>query len=140
MGGSGGVDAAGTTKYYTIPVKDGARPYISATIVPPDRSAGSVELFGLDLDLMAPMVESCTNERGAVVLTGGRNETATAVIDGPTFGAPDTTSYCPTDGVAVLEVSRIGQAWADQPLQVEIVVRMEPAGRCRRAAPPGVRG
>ena len=127
VGGSGGVDATGTVKYYAITVKDGARPYISATIVPPDRSAGSVELFGLDLDLMAPDGESCTNERGAVVLTGGRNETATAVIDGPTFGAPDTTSYCPTDGVAVLEVSRIGQAWADQPLQVEIVVRMEPA-------------
>ena len=127
VGGSGGVDATGTVKYYAITVKDGARPYISATIVPPDRSAGSVDLFGLDLDLMAPDGESCTNERGAVVLTGGRNETATAVIDGPTFGAPDTTSYCPTDGVAVLEVSRIGQAWADQPLQVEIVVRMEPA-------------
>jgi Ca-activated chloride channel family protein len=140
IGGSSGLDSAGTTKYYTIPVQNGARPYISVTIVPPERNTGSVEIFGIDLDLMRADGESCTSERGAVVLSGGRNETATAVIDGPTFGAAETTSYCPTDGVAVLEIARIGQAWADLPLQVEIVVRMEPPADASGLLPQASQG
>ena len=132
---------AGTVKYYAI---HGERRCPSVHLGDhraPDRSAGQRRTVrSRRLDLMAPDGDSCTNERGCGRADRGRNETATAVIDGPTFGAPDTTSYCPTDGVAVLEISRIGQAWADQPLQVEIVVRMEPAADAGGLLPQASKG
>ncbi len=126
VGGSGDTASAGTTKYYTIPVRAGMRPYLSATIVPPDDNVGGTDVLGVDLDLMRRDLKSCKSERGFVVLQGSNNKPATAVLDGPTFGDPQAPSTCPTDGVAILEVARIGKAWADKPLQVEIVVRMEP--------------
>ena len=49
-----------------------------------------------------------------------------------------TPADCPTDGVALLKITSIGNAWADEPLQVEIVVRMEPpadATPCSRKPP-----
>ena len=127
VGGSGAMDAAGTTKYYTIQAQTGYRPYISATIVPPDSTSGAfAEFVGLDASLTNIDQDFCTSERGLSTLLQGQNETATAVLDGPTFGDPDSPRDCSTDGVALLTISRIGEAWADRPLPVEIVVRMEP--------------
>jgi Ca-activated chloride channel family protein len=125
VGGSGDAASTGTRKYYTIAVREGMRPYISATVVPPDDNAGGVDILGIDLDLMRRDLRSCHNDRGFEVVVRGQIQAATAVLDGPTFGGPQS-STCPTDGVAILRVARIGKAWADRPLQVEIVVRMEP--------------
>ena len=127
IGGSGAIDAAGTKKYYTIQAQTGYRPYISATIVPPDATSGAfAEFVGLDASLTNIEQDFCTSERGLSTLLQGQNETATAILDGPTFGDPDNPHDCPTEGVALLTITRIGGAWADRPLPVEIVVRMEP--------------
>jgi len=128
VGGSGPtLDAAGTTKYYTIPVQPGYRPYISATIIPPDATPEAfAEQVGLDATLTNTAQEFCTYpERAASMLLQGQNETATVVVNGPIFGDPKYGG-CPADGVALLTITRIGQGWADRPLPVEIVVRMEP--------------
>ena len=76
------------------------------------------ELVGLDArsDRHRPGILHQRTRRGPLLLQG-RNETATAVIDGPTFGDPDNHADCPTDGVALLAITRIGQAWADRPLR-----------------------
>ena len=126
VGGSSDTSSPGTTKYYTIPVRQGMRPYISATLVPPDDRVGESQIFGMDLDLMRRDLKSCNSNRGSLILNGDRNQAATGVLDGPTFGDKDAAAACPTEGVAILQVSRIGSAWADKPLQMEIVVRMEP--------------
>jgi Ca-activated chloride channel family protein len=139
VGGTTDMAAAGTTKYYTIPVQAGMRPYISATIVPPDANVGDSEIFGLDVDLLRSDLTSCAHERGSVVLDGNRSEAPTAVLDGPTFGTPEART-CPTEGVAILKVARIGQAWADQPVSVEIVVRMEPPADASGVLPPASKG
>jgi Ca-activated chloride channel family protein len=139
FGGTTDMAAAGTTKYYTIPVQAGMRPYISATIVPPDQSVGDTEIFGLDVDLLRSDLTSCAHERGSAVLDGNRSEAPTAVVDGPTFGSPQGRT-CPTEGVAILKVARIGQAWADQPVSVEIVVRMEPPADASGVLPPATKG
>ena len=125
VGGSGGIDAAGTKKYYTIPVQAGMRPYISATIVPPDDTVGSTDIFGVDVRLLRRDLRECARERGFDVLQGNQNKAPTAVLDGPTFDSARSSS-CPTDGVGIVEITRIGRAWADRPVPVEIVVRMEP--------------
>ncbi|WP_395725279.1 VWA domain-containing protein [Nakamurella sp.] len=128
VGGSEDTATPGTTKYYTVPVQAGMRPYISATIVPADETIGGatdIGILGLDLDLLGPDGTACRHERGSVILQGARNQEATGVMAGPTFGTPEAKS-CPQSGVAVLRVARIGGAWADRPLPVEIVVRMEP--------------
>ena len=109
-------------------MQPGYRPYISATIVPPDATPGAfAELVGLDASLTnidQRLLHQRT--RGIHRCSQGQNETATVVVDGPTFGDPDNPRDCPTDGVALLTITRIGRAWADRPLPVEIVVRMEP--------------
>ena len=116
------------------------RPYISVTMVPPDADAEPVELIGVDAALLNVNGETCTSERGAVVLTNGRNTTATAVLDGPTFGSSEAASSCPTEGLAFLEVTRLGAAWADIPLQTEIVVRMEPPAQTSGLLPAATKG
>lgn len=126
VGGSGDTASTGTTKYYTVPVQAGMHAYISATLIPPDDNVGSIDIVGVDLDLLRKDLKDCRTERGFEVLTGSQNKAPTAVIDGPTFGDPKAPSTCPTDGVAILRVARIGKAWADKPLPMEIVVRMEP--------------
>lgn len=140
VGGSGDVASVGTTKYYTIPVQAGMRPYISATIVPPDDNVGSLDILGVDLDLMRRDLASCNTDRGYTVLVGDQNKPVTALIDGPTFGDPKASSTCPTDGVAILEIARIGKAWADKPLQMEIVVRMEPPADASGLLPQASKG
>jgi Ca-activated chloride channel family protein len=139
-GATGSIDAPGTKKYYSIAVQEGMRPYISVTMVPPDADAEPVDLIGVDAALLNVNGETCTTERGAVVLTNGRNTTATAVLDGPTFGSSEAASSCPTEGLAFLEVTRLGAAWADIPLQTEIVVRMEPPAKTSGLLPAATKG
>ena len=90
-GPSNTLDAAGTTKYYTLRVQPGFRPYISATIVQPDAaprrlrrssSVSTLHLMNLDSDF-------CTSDRGSAAYCIREDQTATAVIDGPTFGDPN---------------------------------------------------
>ncbi len=68
VGGTADTASAGTTKYYTVQVQDGMRPYISATIVPPDDNVGGTQILGVDLDLMRRDLKSCNSDRGSVVL------------------------------------------------------------------------
>ena len=140
VGGSADTASSGTTKYYTVPVQAGMRPYISATLVPPDDNVGSIDILGVDLDLLRTDLQDCRSERGFEVLTGSQNKAPTAVLDGPTFGDPKAPSTCPTDGTAILRVTRIGKAWADQPMPMEIVVRMEPPADTAGLLPQATKG
>ncbi|WP_420121039.1 vWA domain-containing protein, partial [Nakamurella sp.] len=140
VGGTGDSGSTGTTKYYTVPVQAGMRSYISATLVPPDDNVGSTDIVGVDLDLLRTDLKDCRSERGFNVLTGSQNKAPTAVLDGPTFGDPKAPSTCPTDGVAILRVARIGKAWADQPMAMEIVVRMEPPADTAGLLPQATKG
>ena len=140
VGGSADTASSGTTKYYTVPVRAGMRAYISATLIPPDDNVGTTDIVGVDLDLLRKDLQDCRNERGFEVLTGSQNKAPTAVLDGPTFGDPKAPSACPTDGVAILRVARIGKAWADQPMAMEIVIRMEPPADTTGLLPQASKG
>ncbi len=141
-GPSNTLDASkGTTKYYTLRVQPGFRPYISATIVQPDAAPPAfAEALGVDVSLTNLDSDFCTSDRGSAAYSFAEDLTSTAVIDGPTFGDPNNPSDCPKDGVALLTMTRVGNAWADRPLQVEIVVRMEPPADAGALLPQASKG
>ena len=131
--------APGTTKYYTVPVAAGTRPYISATIIPPNAPSDG-NLLAVDAALLTADRRRCANVTDGSVLVVGESTPVSAVLDGPTFGGPDAYSFCPADGVMVLQVSRRGPAFAGTPLTIEIVVRMEPPADTDDVPPAAGRG
>ncbi len=127
--GDSGPGRNGTTKFYTVPVRPGYRPYVSATIVAPADETftkRSVRALGVDLTLMTGDGKECADERGVEVGGVGRILPATAVLDGPTVGGPSYPERCVVDGVQILRVERFGDAYTDRELEMEIVVRSEP--------------
>ncbi|WP_111766895.1 vWA domain-containing protein [Nakamurella deserti] len=127
--GDAGPGRNGTTKYYTVPVQAGFRPYISASLIVPDdvsRADMGIELLGVELSLMTADGTVCADERDSVVNSADRLQPATTVLNGPTVGGPNYRSRCNTDGVQILRVDRIGNLLTDRELAMEIVVRSEP--------------
>ena len=119
----------GTTKYYTIPVQAGFRPYISATLIPPQdvtRDEMGIKASGVELTLMAKDSTRCADQRDYVVDSTGRLRPSTTVLSGPTVGGPSYSSRCNTEGVQILKVERFGDLLTDRPMTMEIVVRIEP--------------
>lgn len=125
-GGIGEYGAMGTTKYYVIDARPGVHPYVSVTLSPPDADPAPEQLFGVEVTLLDSTSDVCTATAADDVPVRGRHQPVIAVLNGPVFGDPDANASCPTDELAVLQVNRIGEAFADQPLAAEIVVRMEP--------------
>lgn len=134
-GGIGEYGAMGTTKYYVIDARPGVHPYISVTLSPPDADPAPEQLFGVEVTLLDSTSDVCAANAADDLPVQGRHQPVIAVLNGPVFGDPDANASCPTDELAVLQVNRIGEAFADQPLEAEIVVRMEPPAD--RAGLPG---
>ena len=125
-----GTDASGadgTEKYYTIPIQDGDRVYVSATIVPPGTGTDGQVAFGVEVDLLAPDLTGCAAypQRDFIVANRDRNEAVTAALTRE-IGGKNYLRVCPREGALILKVQRIGSAYVGQELPMEIVVRREP--------------
>ena len=142
IGGSGTMDGAGTTKFYTIPVQPGFRPYISATIIPPDaRTDAFGELVGLDASLTNLARDFCTySERAASLLLQGQNETATVVVSGPPFGDPDNPRDCPDRGCRAADDHPDRAGLGRSPVAGRDRRPYGTSGRCKCPAAAGVHG
>lgn len=125
-GGIGEFGAMGTTKYYVVAARPGVHPYISVTLSPPDTDPDDGQLFGVEVTLLDSTVDVCAGAAADDVPVQGRHQPVVAVLNGPVFGDPAANASCPTDELAILQVNRTGEAFADVPLEAEIVVRMEP--------------
>lgn len=125
-GGIGEFGAMGTTKYYVVAARPGVHPYISVTLSPPDADPDDGQLFGVEVALLDSTVDVCAAAAADDVPVQGRHQPVVAVLNGPVFGDPAANASCPTDELAILQVNRTGEAFADVPLEAEIVVRMEP--------------
>jgi Ca-activated chloride channel family protein len=64
---------------------------------------------------------------------------ATALLNGPAISVGQTGT-CAEDGVRILQVERIGEAWTDQALPVELIVRREPPADASAVPPPADAG
>lgn len=109
-----------------IDARSGVHPYISVTLAPPDADPEGGQLFGVEMALLDSTGDVCATTAADDVPAPGRHLPIIAVLNGPVFGDPDAGEPCPTDELAVLQVNRFGEAYADRPLEAEIVVRMEP--------------
>ena len=127
--GDAGPGRLGTTKYYTVPVRPGFRPYISATAVIPDDVVPSElgpDALGVELTLLTGDGRECTDRRDVVINSVDRLRPATTVLNGPTVGGPGYPERCASQDVQILRVQRVGEMLTDRELEVEIVVRIEP--------------
>jgi Ca-activated chloride channel family protein len=142
-GDTGGSASEGTTKYYTIDITSGVTPYISATLVPPtERLPSGFPLnFGVDLTLLtADQKTRCAFISGIGLASKDTQEPVTALLNGAVIDAPGQAAECKSDGVRILQVERIGEAWTDQQLPVELIVRREPPADASAVPPPATAG
>ncbi|SJM68664.1 VWA domain-containing protein [Gulosibacter sp. 10] len=127
--------AESTAKYYRVDLEEGERLHATATIVPPPANDGLTlyedDSLNLDMTIVDGDGDSCAHWDSGNIgpqLRGDAPVLAEASSDpaGPEGCAP---------GPVYLGVARGGPAHADQPLPVELVVAIEPAGAESPGAP-----
>lgn len=119
----------GTTKFYTVDLQPDATLYVAGTLVPPARPGG-VDYFdsrflGVSLILRGPSGETCERASKTEIFNGEKSGVPSAVLV-RSLGPKNASKRCPVDGRAVLEVSRVGDAFLQDALPLELVVRLEP--------------
>ena len=139
LGGSSEPDGPqGTRKYYTVPAVEGSTLYVSATIVPPARPAGQgaadIKTLGVDLRLRTPDNKSCAYQHGYDLVSNERQTPVTTVMR--TVIGSSSTANCLTGDTAILEVQRYFEAYHDEALPIELVVRVEPPADASAVPPP----
>jgi Ca-activated chloride channel family protein len=128
--GDNGAGRPSTKKYYTIPISPGVRPYVSVTVVPPVEgvNSSSIQGLGAKIRLLNKARQECASPQSDLTYVNkDRPFGSTTVLAGPVIGVPIYYSdTCPSSGVLIVEITRIGTAYANTSLPLEIVVRMEP--------------
>lgn len=123
--GSTGTGSDGSTRYYAITLRAGQTPYFAATMAGPDSASG--ERVQLSVTFTARgSSSSCASasnsdsnyDDGSVALS------AVTVVAAP--GAAGSERACPV-GTVVVALARSGDAGTNDPLDVEIAYRLEPA-------------
>ena len=117
-------------------------PYISATVVPPTERLpqDAVLNIGVDLTLLTPDNTKCGYVRGIDVAMKEIQQPVTGLLNGPAIDGPGQVDKCKEDGIRILQVERIGEAWTDQALPVELIVRREPPTDASAVPPPASAG
>lgn len=120
---TGEIDSSpGTTKYYRVPTPVGGRVYVSATMVHPDTDyEGWPALYDrvalVDLD-----GDTCVSGNATGLPFTVDSDITVATLQLVADGKKDCTSREELH----LRVERGGDAWANEPMTVEITVRIEP--------------
>lgn len=129
-GGASGA-SRGTTKYYTVPLQEGATLHVAATLVPPTERPTRLGSFGVTVSLLATDGSTCDSAEGNYASNDGYSHRPVDAVMVTTLvhgAAPDRyPDRCPVDGVGIVEVARTGDTFADLSRPVELVVRSEPA-------------
>lgn len=136
--------------YYSVQLRRGETPYLSATLVPSARrTSGSILQTDIELTDRAESSTCSFNDLSQDVNLVRSLAPQTAVVSPGEVGGPSWPSGCPTHGTFLVKVARVGDTFADQPLPVELALRFEPPARttglpgpasARHALAPSVRG
>jgi Ca-activated chloride channel homolog len=120
--------ADGTVKYYSVTLRKGDTPYISATVVPPPTPIEA--LASLDVDVTLTDVDETDGcelkESGHDIGYRGLVDATTAVLNAGAVGGPDWPEACPSEGNFAVRIARSGDGYETQPLKMEIALRVEP--------------
>ncbi|HEU5265370.1 MAG TPA: VWA domain-containing protein [Jatrophihabitans sp.] len=137
----------GTRKYYVVQLHTGDTPYFSATLIPPARrTSGSISFLAIDVVMRSLADDSCSVNGSYGIDSGvwGKVSASTSVVDPGQIGGAD--SSCLKAGPALVQVTRRGDAYVEDPLKVELAYRVEPPadaaglpGPATEQAYPGVR-
>jgi Ca-activated chloride channel family protein len=117
----------GTRKYYVVQLHTGDTPYFSATLIPPARrTSGSISFLAMNVVMRSLADEFCSVNGSFGINSGvwGKVPAATTVVDPGQIGGPD--SSCLKAGPALVQVTRRGDAYVEDPLKVELAYRVEP--------------
>ncbi|MBB2987032.1 vWA domain-containing protein [Terracoccus luteus] len=135
---------SGTTKYYRVPLQQGATLYVSATMPPPAADPGGTGgTFGVQMTLQAEDGSTCDSADANYAGNDGYSHrpvsaTMSTVLDHDT--PPGAyPGRCPVDGVGVVKIERYGAKFGDQSRPVEIVVRSEPPAETAGLPPAATR-
>lgn len=135
-----GVDRFENTRFFTVPLHEGWRTTLSATLVPPAMESGSETEGNRHLTIFAPGVEGdfCTGKVDRNFQSGYLDVGALTV--GLEIEPEDIHERCLTpEGDLVVGVGRYGEMWAGQALDVELAVGYRRADESAfgQAAEPG---
>ncbi|HEU5265259.1 MAG TPA: VWA domain-containing protein [Jatrophihabitans sp.] len=136
----------GTRKYYVVQLHTGDTPYFSVTLIPPARrTSGSIPFLAIDVVMRSLADDSCSVNGSFGVNSGvwGKVVASTSVVDPGQIGGAD--SSCLKAGPALVQVTRRGDAYVEDPLKAELSYRVEPPadaaglpGPATEQANPGV--
>lgn len=122
---SGVTRADGTTKYYSLTLTQGQTPYLSATMVPPARSPKLLDSVGVRASINQGGEQGC-RVSGSLAFSPSILGLVSPQTSIAAPGAVGSDSSCLKPGPATLELSRSGDAYAGDPMKMEIAYRLEP--------------
>lgn len=117
------LDAQDNTRFFTVPLHEGWTTTLRATLVPPAMASGSEAKGTRQLTIFAPGADGsfCTGKVDRSFQSGYLDHGALTV--GLEIAPGDIHERCLTpDGEMVVGVGRFGELWAEQELDVELVV------------------
>ncbi|HLS15913.1 MAG TPA: VWA domain-containing protein, partial [Beutenbergiaceae bacterium] len=135
-GGSGLAGSGGAEKYYRIPLEQGERLHVTATMIGPDGTrsiwaGGPMDNARLNLGMITDEEDDCE-------AIGDNSGTTLNMNDGLiAWGVSEPLGSADCQGSEILfGIERAGSLMADEPFDVELLVRTEPADMDDSQMPP----
>ncbi len=126
--GSPSASEDGTVKYYAVELRPGDTPWFSATLAPPAVRVEFLDALSVRVGLVDAAGQDCTSFSATSFELGvfGKVVAQTAVLDSGAVGDRRWSEPCKAGGKLYLKVTRVGDAFADQALPLELAFRLEP--------------
>lgn len=125
-GGSGLTGSGGSEKYYRVPMEPGERLHVTATMIGPEGTrsvlAGGIDNIRLNMGMITNQEEPC-------VAIGDNSGTSLNFNDGLiAWGISEPLGSAECEGEEmIVGIERAGTLMAEEPFEVELLVRTEPA-------------
>ena len=118
----------GTVKYYAVELRPEDTPWFSATLAPPAVRVEFLDALSVRVGLVDAAGQDCTSFSATSFELGvfGKVVAQTAVLDSGAVGDRRWSEPCKAGGKLYLKVTRVGDAFADQALPLELAFRLEP--------------